>query len=259
VIDGRTTPIDFGTAPGQSRTFTLLNHGSAPLAVAGVTAPPGYVVTEGLGASIAPDASDTFTLKFVGGVQQGRYEGGAIVRTDDADEAKYNFVVTGQVGGVSAIADKRRRTATLSAPPLRARGRPDYTFTVTYADNVAVVPGSMDDHDLLVTGPNGFSRDAHLVKVNRYRSGASRVATYRVEPPDEAGVWARSDNGYYTVSLRPEQVADTSRNTVPGRVLGTFRVLIPRAAAPAMAPPTWRPFALAAITAAHPWDDQAIT
>jgi acid phosphatase len=132
----------------------------------------------------------------------------------------------------AAATDTTRPTATLTARRIARRGLKAYTFSVRYADDHAVVPTSMDDGDLLVTGPNGYSRPAHLVRVNRYRTGSPRTASYSVPPPNGI-VWARASNGAYAVALRPNQVRDSSGNFAAARTLGTFTVAVPhhRAAA----------------------------
>ena len=72
IADGDTTPsatddTDFGTVvqagPTISRTFTVRNGGSATLTLGAVTVPAGFTLTEGLSGSLAPGASDTFTVR----------------------------------------------------------------------------------------------------------------------------------------------------------------------------------------------------
>lgn len=58
---------DFGDLvegdPSVSRVFTIANDGTADLLVSFLQAPAGFTVTEGLTATIAPSASDTFTVE----------------------------------------------------------------------------------------------------------------------------------------------------------------------------------------------------
>lgn len=135
----------------------------------------------------------------------------------------------------TAPADTVRPSAELtSAPRLRNAHLKYYTFTVTYADNVAVVPGTMDGTDVVVTGPDSFSRAAQLVGVSRYRSGPVRVATYQVKAPGGSR-WSRSSNGLYTITMQANQVSDTNNNFVAAGTLGQFSVSVPSSASPAVA------------------------
>lgn len=133
--------------------------------------------------------------------------------------------------------DTVRPTAAIqSAPRLRNAHLKYYTFSIAYADNVAVVPGTMDGSDIIVTGPSSFSRAAQLVSVSRLRSGPLRVATYQVKAPDGSR-WSRSSNGLYTITLQANQVSDTNNNFVAAGSLGSFSVSIPKTAVPAVALP----------------------
>ncbi len=134
-------------------------------------------------------------------------------------------------------ADTVRPTAEIqSAARLRNAHLKYYTFSITYADNVAVVPGTMDGNDIVVTGPQSFSRTAQLVSVSRLRSGPLRIATYQVKAPDGSR-WARSSNGLYTITMQANQVSDTNNNFVAAGSLGQFSVSIPKTAVPAVALP----------------------
>ncbi len=90
---------DFGnTAPGVpvSRTFTVRNTGIGDLLCSGLSVPAGFSVTEGLAATIAPAASDTFTVRLdaaTAGVF-GRY---VRFNTNDFDETPFFFRVAGSV------------------------------------------------------------------------------------------------------------------------------------------------------------------
>jgi hypothetical protein len=138
-------------------------------------------------------------------------------------------LLSGDVAPLVETPDVTPPTAALQAPRLRRPGAETYTFTVTYSDDGKVVPGTMDDQDLLVAGPGGYSSGATLVGVNRYRSGTHRTATYSVPAPTGQG-WRRADNGVYTVTLREGQVGDTSGNFAQAATLGAFTVRIPKVA-----------------------------
>ena len=108
-------------------------------------------------------------------------------------------------------------TAVASLPAVTA-GATTYTFTVTYADNVAINTASMTNGDLKVTGPNGYSQAVKLVSYAG--TGTTVTATYSITAP--GGTWDRADVGTYTVSVVAGQVTDTTGNWVVARVIGTF-------------------------------------
>ena len=98
-----------------------------------------------------------------------------------------------------------------------------YTFSVTYSDNRAVKVTTLDDSDVRVIGPNGFSQLATRVNVSSTSNGSPRTATYRINAP--GGSWDTADIGSYTISLQDNQVSDTNNNFVSAGNLGSFQVL----------------------------------
>jgi beta-galactosidase len=106
ITDGDTTPsaadgTDFGSvapgAPAISRTFTVRNDGNSALTLGVVTVPMGFYVIEGLSGSLAPGASDNFTVQLDTGVL-GIKTGEISFTTNDSDENPFNFTITGTVG-----------------------------------------------------------------------------------------------------------------------------------------------------------------
>jgi uncharacterized delta-60 repeat protein len=105
ITDGDSTPsagdgTDFGSViPGAaavSHTFTVRNDGSATLTLGTVAVPAHYTLTEGLAASLAAGASDTFTVQLetaVYGIQTGDIS----FSTNDAEENPFTFQITGTV------------------------------------------------------------------------------------------------------------------------------------------------------------------
>jgi len=115
VADGDATPsaadhTHFGTvvqgAAAVSRTFTVRNDGTATLTLGTVTVPAGFVLTEGLSGSLAPSASDTFTVQLDTGTS-GTKSGDISFATNDSDENPFNFRIT---------------AAVLASPDIRVRG-----------------------------------------------------------------------------------------------------------------------------------------
>lgn len=130
-----------------------------------------------------------------------------------------------EVGAVPVIPPGTGPTATLtSAPAVTATefGLSQYQFTITMADDVAIRFSSLDNTDIRVTGPNGFSQLATLFSVDNPSNGTPRVVTYQITPP--GGSWDEADNGTYTISIEANQVSDTDGNAVVAGALGTFTV-----------------------------------
>ena len=72
IADGDATPdaadgTDLGTVgqgwPGPTRTYTVRNDGGDMLTLSGLAVTGPFTVTEGLSASLAPGAQDTFTVE----------------------------------------------------------------------------------------------------------------------------------------------------------------------------------------------------
>jgi hypothetical protein len=100
IADGSLGPVDFGTAvqagTAPTRTFTVRNDGNATLTLGIVTVPDGFTLVEGLGTSLAPRATETFTVRLETttiGVAAGEIS----LATNDSDENPFNFPVTGSV------------------------------------------------------------------------------------------------------------------------------------------------------------------
>ncbi|MEO1393970.1 MAG: DUF4347 domain-containing protein [Cyanobacteria bacterium J06634_5] len=145
-------------------------------------------------------------------------------KSGDAGDAFYDDFSLTLVDGAPPVEETTPPAASLSAGELTTSGTTAYDFDVTYTDATAVDISSIDDADIRVTGPNGFSQIASLVTVNNTTDGTPRTATYRVSKPN--GVWQETDNGTYTVRLIGNQVQDTLQNAAPAANLGTFNVNI---------------------------------
>jgi len=69
------------------------------------------------------------------------------------------------------------------------------TFVVTYANAGDVVKiDTIDNNDILVTGPNSFSQPATLVSKVANGDGSQVVATYKF---DVGGAWDATNSGTY--------------------------------------------------------------
>jgi hypothetical protein len=112
-------------------------------------------------------------------------------------------------------------TAGLEARDVNALGGSGHAFIVQYTDDNGIDPRSLDSSDVRVTGPNGYSRAATLVSVDRAGT-TTRAAVYSIVAPD--GVWREKDAGLYSVTVQSDQVADLRGNSLRGGVIGTFWV-----------------------------------
>ena len=125
--------------------------------------------------------------------------------------------------------------ASLNVGNLTLSGTPSHSCSVTFTDASAVRLASLDELDLTVTGPNGYTTFSLVdnletstlgfIGADLTTDGSPLTATYDIPAPD-GSQWAASDNGTYTVSLRAGSVEDTLNNTVAETTLGTFEVAI---------------------------------
>ena len=104
-------------------------------------------------------------------------------------------------------------------------GALDYSFSVVYTDpdvNEVVDAQTIDDNDILVEGPNGYSEFATRTGLN-----VNSVVTtqYTIAAPVNTLVgWDDSDNGAYTISVVGDEVFDFNGNAVPAGPIGQFVV-----------------------------------
>jgi uncharacterized delta-60 repeat protein len=133
IADGDTTPsptdgTDFGSVaqgdPAISRVFTVRTDGSSTLTLGPVTVPTGFTLTEGLSTSLAPGASDTFTVRLDTTVA-GSKTGDVSFFTNDYDENPFNFRITGMVVGAGNLALGRPATASTSYTGMPASNATD--------------------------------------------------------------------------------------------------------------------------------------
>jgi uncharacterized delta-60 repeat protein len=125
-------------------------------------------------------------------------------------------------GGAHPVGDLAPRPLTYA--PIANTTR--VQFTVTYAAEESIDATTLGSRDIRVVGPHGYSVLAHLTQVTDRYNGRQRIATYTIEAP--GGAWNHSDNGRYTVYLRPNQVQDNRGHAAPAQILGRFKVHIPR-------------------------------
>jgi hypothetical protein len=154
------------------------------------------------------------------------------LRANEVSDTAANFAPAGNLGQFTvAIADSTPPTAALGqAPDVTTGGAPNYFFTVTYADNVAVKYQTiLAGNDVVVTGPAGYSQLGTLASLTS--SGGVWTASYYVPAP--GGSFDAADSGAYTIALRANEVSDTAGNFAPAATLGGFNVRFPDVTPPA--------------------------
>ena len=159
IDDGDSTPsvvdhTDFGASLVNSvveRTFTVTNDGTAVLTLSGLKLPKGFKLAPGesLASSLAPGQSDTFKV-VLDTKKVGTYGGVISFKTNDADEALYDFAISATVvepkiavlGNGVSIKDNSKKASSGNhtlfdagvgfedAPPIR-------TFTISNAAGAA--------------------------------------------------------------------------------------------------------------------------
>ncbi len=104
-------------------------------------------------------------------------------------------------------------------------GGTEYGFQVLYEDDVAIALSELGDGDVQVVGLDGsFAELGIFVNVDLPSDGSPRTVTYQITPP--GGSWDVGDNGTYRISVRNNQVSDTSAHYFSFGQLGTFTVNI---------------------------------
>lgn len=104
LLDGRITPVDFGSAtvggPAATQAFTIANKGFATLTLANLNLPPGFSLASAFPSSISPGGQDTFTVQ-LDTTQAGAQFGAIRFDTNDPSAAPLSFPVKGTVTGMA--------------------------------------------------------------------------------------------------------------------------------------------------------------
>ena len=145
------------------------------------------------------------------------------------------------------------RSVALAVNDIRNSNAGDHLLRVYYFDRIRT--GSLDDEDIFVLGPDGYSElagfiDWKPIRIARDPDGGEVivdpqegdvpiaadgaltwdlldgvVATYAVSP-QTGRFWKPSDNGNYSVILQPDEVNLASGGHLASRFLGQFKVAI---------------------------------
>lgn len=104
-------------------------------------------------------------------------------------------------------------------------GLGQYTFTITYLDEIGINASTVATGNVLVTAPDGAKHIATLVSKESSDSGQTLTAVYSLAAP--GGSWDFADNGTYRVAVASAQVADLGGNFTAVGTLGAFAVKLP--------------------------------
>ncbi|MCC5629266.1 choice-of-anchor D domain-containing protein [Nostoc sphaeroides CHAB 2801] len=99
IIDGSTTPIDFGDAAFGStvfQTFTIKNTGKAPLNLTNLTLPNGFSLVGTLPATLAVNNWASLTVE-LNTKTSGTYGGRFSLSNNDPNESPFDFAIRGKV------------------------------------------------------------------------------------------------------------------------------------------------------------------
>jgi len=89
-------------------------------------------------------------------------------------------------------------------------GASSLDFTVTYSDALTGMDvSSLDNSDITVTGPNGYSANATYISST---TAPTVRRAWRLIDPRTGGFWNDFDNGSYTVTQNGSQVKDVATN-----------------------------------------------
>jgi hypothetical protein len=133
-------------------------------------------------------------------------------QSNQVGDLNYNFITLQNIGNFTV-----QYTNTTTQQLLKSQS--EFNFNVNYYSPIALNVNSLDNQDLLVTGPNGFQGFANFVSVQQ--NGSNQwVATYKITDSD--GIWDAKNNGNYTINLQANQVSDISGAALSSGPMGNL-------------------------------------
>jgi len=220
---------DFGTVLGSATlSYLISNNGDAPLMLTGAVG--AEVVISGANAGdftvvqqpsrvIGVDQQSAFSIRFTP-TAPGLRTATVTILNNDADgddgvETAYSFVIEG-TGAMAAPA------ARVQPKRISGKGNKAYVFTVIYSGPLTIDGRSIDNSDILVTGPRGFKQFAKVASKRSSADGKTISVAYKIAPPN--GGWSRNWRGTYKIQVRAKQIRDRLNRFVKAGVIGTFTV-----------------------------------
>jgi len=156
IVDGAAS-FNFGSvvrgATGPTRTFTVRNDGTGVLNLGAIGLPAGFVLVEGLPATLAAGASDSFTVRLDTSVAASR-SGSITITNNDTDEDPFDITISGVV--------------TVPTPP----AAPEITVTQ------ARPAGPIDDGNSTVEFGNMVVGSAGSTRTFRVRNDGNATLTF---------------------------------------------------------------------------------
>lgn len=227
-------------ATGVARQGNVINVGSNAVAVAGIEGREISVTR--IAADGNPDPNYGFAgisapLRIaprggtVGTVNITQAPGGAVVAAGTiyptGSFKRPEIYVARFAGGTpTAVANRRGPAAALDPVPdfvtNFALGKRRLSFDVKYTASGGLDPATLDNHDVRVVGPHGFSALASFVGLANFQGANGQYAIYSVRGP--GGHWNTADAGDYHVTLRSRQVRDTAGHPAPAGDVGHFTI-----------------------------------
>ena len=202
ISDGQSAPVSLGFGAlgtaGPTRTFTVRNDGTAELVVGAVTVPAGFTLTEGLPASLAPGASDTFTVRLDTGAV-GTRSGTLSVANNDPNESPFDFPVSGTVGTLAPCAGDVPKAVPTSGTSTSSLSIAGATTAITDVNVLLTITHSYDYFlDVHLIGPTG-------IRVELFTGVGSNGHNFvDTMLDDEAATSITWDSAPFTGSFRPE-------------------------------------------------------
>ena len=133
-----------------------------------------------------------------------------------------NISVLGAAVMITIDATLPKATAGIAPPIIKAGGK-TYDFSITFGDNIAVDAASLDDNDVVVTGPFGYRDPARLI--SKSVSGRSVTGHYQIDAPLTG--WTGVFSGTYMIALQSGQIFDSAGNAAAAANVNTFKVAMP--------------------------------
>ena len=198
-----TAPIDLGTI--DANDIVVTRDGGSPINVEGVTFDPPFpsstvtaTYTVRRGSAWEVTDNDLYTVH---------------VRRGEVRDAEGNELVSNFSSFRSRVFDTTAPTATVNAGNITGGGSDTYSFTVNYADNIAIDSQTINVNNVSVTDPNGGRHHPLRVTLSPDDGDASQIlATYTIAAP--GGDWGAEDNGTYSITLHTQTARDTAVNEV---------------------------------------------
>jgi len=172
ILDGDTSPAatdltQFGTfdqdGPGLNRVFNVRNDGTATLSLSNLAVGAGFSIVEGLPATLAPGASDTFTVH-LDTVNAGVKTAVISFNTNDNDENPFTFTIGGTIlltppkiavtALDAAAAESGSPASNTGAFRITRTGDPSIPLTVNFSRTGSATFGAAGDYTFTVNGVN---------------------------------------------------------------------------------------------------------